>query len=424
MTARVLGQDSPARDFDAHQFSDNTGHTHQKGNSVTSRLRKVREEHRAQVLRRLRSDGPLSRAVLARDLGLSAQSISEIMAELQVDGHVASIGAASSSGGRRPILYELRHDSLRAVGVHVGTGQVSAVITDLSGQIYAESVTECHWARDRAGFVAALQKVVKNLTIEDSAPLAGIGLGVPATMHRSEEGVVRPAGASDWDDGVDLLAVLEQFELPVIAENRAHAVAVGEHLFGAAQDNDELICLMLDRGLGGAVITGGRLFTGGDGGAGALGRMVLNIGADPIRVADLVSAEAITGSALKRLRAAGREELAGVRLEDLDLDAVVDHAMSGDREMAEVMAEVGRCLGAVTAATLCVTDSQLVLLCGSVMRAGALIVDPLVKELTSRWPFEMPEVKVGRLGQRAVVLGAAALVLTDKLGPATKPMVH
>jgi predicted NBD/HSP70 family sugar kinase len=351
---------------------------------------------------------------------LSAQSISEIMAELQADGHVAAIGSGTSSGGRRPLLYDLRQDSLRAVGVVVGSDQIAAVITDLSGEVYTEVTAPSALSDGPTAFVAALAWVLDEvLADQDHSRFAGIGLGLPRTIHRREAGVVRLADSPLWRDGVDLPAALQRYQLPIAAENRAHAVAVGEHLFGSARGSDDLLCLMIDQGLGGAVIAGGRLFAGGDGGAGAVGRMRLDTpdgAADPASVSDQVSRSGIVTTAQEKLRRARRRTLAGIRLSEIDAELVIDQALAGEPVMVEVLADVGRRLGAVVAASLCVTDSQLVLLCGSTTRAGALIIDPLMRELRHRWPFNLPEVRLGRLGRRAAVLGAAALVLTDKVG--------
>ena len=368
----------------------------------------------------LRARGPLSRSSLARDLGLSAQSISEIIADLQADGQVESIGAGTSSGGRRPILYEVRQDRLRAVGVLVGPDRLEAVITDLSGEIYADAAVHSDLDDGPATFTASLRRVLTEvMTGHQQTELAGIGLALQTTMHRREAGVFRPSGTVVWADGVDLPAVLAPWGLPIVAENRAHAIAVGEHLFGSAQGVDDLFCLMLDQGLGGAVIAGGKLFTGGDGGAGAVGRMRLDdpaSGSGSVRVTDVVGRSALVANAQEALRRARRRTLDGVWLSQIDADLVIDQALAGDQEMVAVLAGIGRRLGAAVAATLCVTDSQLVLLCGSTLRAGLLIVDPMTSELRERWPFTLPEIRLGRLGNRAAVLGAAALVLTEKIG--------
>lgn len=386
-------------------------------------VRRVRDEHRAQVLGRLRAHGNLSKAMLARDLGLSVPTISEILADFEAEGVVRPVSEGESSGGRRPILYGLRMDGLLAAGVSVDRHHISAVVSDLSGQIHGEVSADCDLEDGQRRFERTLERVVGRLlaTVETPDRVTGLGVAVPTRMQRSKPGMFLPQQAPGWT-GLDLHAFLaDRFELPVVAENRAHAVAVGEHLFGAGQGATDLLCLVVDEGLGGAVISGGRLFTGGDGAAGAVGRMILDLndgkgGVTPVKVSDVVGSSAIISAAVTRLRESKRRRLGGVPLSGVDADVVIDEALSGDVLMAEVLADVGRGLGAVVAATLCVTDSPLVILCGSTMRAGDFVVGPLQEVTNRRLPFAPPAIRLGRLGARGGALGAAALVLTDMVG--------
>lgn len=383
----------------------------------------LRKRHRALVLGVLRAAGPLPKAEIGRRLDLSVPTVTEILRGFEADRIVVPAGEGQSSGGRRPMLYGLRTDGLRGMGVNVDHDRISAVISDLSGTILTETTVQVDFADGEEAFVGRLRKAVERALATDAAQgLAGIGIAVPTTMRRSGGGRFSPLGHPEWT-GVDLPAVLEEhYRLPVVVENRAHAVGVGEYLFGAGQGCPHLLCLVLGSGLGAAIIAGGRLFTGGDGGAGALGRMFLDLphssGAPPdLTVSDRVGAEGIVGSAAQQLRNAGRTTVGvgqtEVPLERVDVDHVIDAAIAGDRLMAAVLAEVGHVLAAVVAATLCVTDSELVLLCGPTMRAGGLIVEPLRESLQSRFPFALPRIRMGQLGTHAGPLGAAALVLTD-----------
>ncbi|HEY6738606.1 MAG TPA: ROK family transcriptional regulator, partial [Actinopolymorphaceae bacterium] len=269
----------------------------------------VRKRHRALVLGVLRSGGPLTKADIARRLGLSVPTITQILRDFEREGAVVPMGAGRSSGGRRPMLYRLRTDGLRAIGVSIDPDRISAVVSDLSGAIAAETGTEIDLDEGEEAFESALTRIVDDLLVAlgPAASLAGIGVAAPAMMRRSQGGVFLPIGRPDWT-GVDLLAALgKRFHLPVVAENRAHAVGVGEYLFGAGQGTSDLLCLMIGSGLGAAILTDGHLFTGGDGAAGAIGRMIVDTtGDEGARTAgDLVGAYGIVRSALTRLRTDG-----------------------------------------------------------------------------------------------------------------------
>jgi predicted NBD/HSP70 family sugar kinase len=380
---------------------------------------RTRADNRALVLGALRTGGSLSKADLARRLGLSVPTVTEILRGFENDGVVAAVGEGPSSGGRRPMLYGLRTHALRAVGVNVDPDRITAVVSDLSGEISAEAALAVDFGDGDAAFTDTLVRVLDQAlaAVGTAEHLAGVGIAVPTTMRRSQRGRFAPLDHPHWND-VDLHAVLdERYRLPVVTENRAHAVGVGEHLFGAGRGTPDLLCLMLGSGLGAAILANGQLFTGGDGGAGAVGRMLLEVpgrgrGSGP-SVGDQVSAAGIARTAVDRLRATGRGTHLGAPFAEVDVDHVIDTAAAGDPLMTAVLADVGRVLGWVVATTLCVTDSDLVLLCGPTMRAGALIVEPLREALEGQVPFALPRLRIGQLGARAGPLGAAALVLTE-----------
>ncbi|MGH3488560.1 MAG: ROK family transcriptional regulator [Actinopolymorphaceae bacterium] len=387
---------------------------------------RTRAANRAVVLGALRTGGSLSKADLARRLGLSVPTVTEILRDFENDGIVAAVGEGPSSGGRRPMLYRLRTHALRAVGVSVDPDRITAVVSDLSGEISTEAALAVDFGDGDTTFTDTLVRVLDQVLADvgTAEHLAGIGIAVPTTMRRSQKGRFAPLDHPQWN-AVDLHAVLdERYRLPVVTENRAHAVGVGEHLFGAGRGTSDLLCLMLGSGLGAAILAGGALFTGGDGGAGALGRMALEVpgrgnqngdggGGSVPTIGEQVSAAGIARTAVDRLRATGRDTHLGTPFAEVDVDHVIDAAAAGDPLMTAVLADVGRVLGWVVATTLCVTDSDLVLLCGPTMRAGALIVEPLREALDGQVPFALPRLRIGQLGARAGPLGAAALVLTE-----------
>lgn len=368
----------------------------------------IRKRHRALVLGVLRADGPLTKAEIARRLGLSVPTVTEILRGFETEGVVVPTGERRSSGGRRPMLYDVRTDGLRAVGVNVDHDRIRAVVSDLSGSVSSETTVEVDLDEGEEAFVDGLRDALRRLLSEERSAIApsGIGIALPTMMRRSAKGVFLPLDRPGWK-GVDLPAVLGEHHLPVVVGNRAHAVGIGEYLFGAGRGHPDLLCVVLGWGIGAAILSGGRLFVGGDGGAGALGRMYLDAvpsgkAPEAPTVGDLVGVPAIE-------RAAGT----GARVDD-----VIDAALQGDPPMRAVLADVGHVVGAVIATTLCVTDSELVLLCGATMRAGELVAGPAREALRARCPVDPPEIRVGELGAYAGPLGAAALVLNDHVADA------
>lgn len=380
----------------------------------------LRRRHRALVLGQVRSYGPMTKADISAALGLSLPTIADIVGGFEAEGIMVRDGERRSSGGRKPALYTVRPAGLLAIGVNVDPEAVSAVACDLHGQVQAETSVAHDLSPGTPSFDQALKKVVNKVLADtdQQGTVTGIGVAVPTVVRRTSTGAPEPSDRPDWA-GVDVASVLrEHWDLPVEVENRAHAIATGEYLFGAGQGIRDQLCLVLGSGLGGAVISGGKLLTGAGGTGGALGRMVLDRQPSlpgTLTASDTVSASAIVAHVSRRLQAGDQSRLAAVDPTELGAADVIDAAHGADGLAVEVLAEVGRTLGAVVAASLCITDSQLVLACGPLMTARELVIGPLREEARNRFPFQLPEIRLGTLGSRAGPLGAAALVLRNHI---------
>src|SRR3979490_639023 len=92
------------------------------------------------VIERLLRDGSVSRAEIARGTGLSKQTISEVMRELERDGWVVEDGQIQGSVGRSAVTYALRSDAAFVLGIDLGGTKLHAALADLRGVIVAESI--------------------------------------------------------------------------------------------------------------------------------------------------------------------------------------------------------------------------------------------------------------------------------------------
>ena len=84
--------------------------------------------------------GPISRASIAKQTGLSKQTISEIVRTLELDGWVQETGSTSGHVGRTAVTYELVFDAAYIVAVDLGGTKVRVALTDLACQIFAEEI--------------------------------------------------------------------------------------------------------------------------------------------------------------------------------------------------------------------------------------------------------------------------------------------
>ncbi|MGI9585935.1 MAG: winged helix-turn-helix transcriptional regulator, partial [Acidimicrobiia bacterium] len=71
----------------------------------------TREQNRRFVLQRIYAASPTTRADIARETGLTAATVSDLVASLISDGIVSEVGTAPSTGGKPPVLVDIEADS-------------------------------------------------------------------------------------------------------------------------------------------------------------------------------------------------------------------------------------------------------------------------------------------------------------------------
>ena len=89
------------------------------------------------VIERLLRGGPTSRAKLARSTGLSKQTISCVMRDLERDGWVHADGHIQGAVGRSAVAYAMRADAAFVLGIDLGGTKLHVALADMRGQIIA-----------------------------------------------------------------------------------------------------------------------------------------------------------------------------------------------------------------------------------------------------------------------------------------------
>lgn len=250
--------------------------------------------------------------------------------------------------------------------------------------------------------------------------VAAVGVGLPALVD-PVTGVARSANHLDLQDVPvrDLLA--ERLGLPVVVDNDANMATIAEWRHGAARGADDLVLLTLGTGVGGGVVSGGRLLRGARGGASELGHIIVDADGPPCpgNCPGRGCLEAlVSGNALGRegeLLAAGRpasglgRAAAGGRV--ITGALVTELAHDGDEAARDLVRLMGRRLGLGIVSLVNVFDPEVVVIGGGAVGAGDLLLDPARAVVAERaLPPAATEVRVvaAAYGAEAGMVGAAA----------------
>jgi glucokinase len=254
--------------------------------------------------------------------------------------------------------------------------------------------------------------------IEDSGPPAAVGVGVPSQIDYG-------TGTVETSVNIPLTGVALREELggrfgvPVFVDNDANVAALAE---ARQLGCDELVMLTLGTGVGGGVVTGGRIFRGAHGLGAELGHFTLMPDGPPCpgNCPNSGCVEAYcSGQALERDATELARDKPGSRLAAaLDADGrvsgrdLVTAAEEGDSDAVLVFGRFARMLGVAIAGYVNVFEPERIVIGGGLSRASHLFFERAVQEAGARaLPalYRRVEVSLAQGGPDAGVIGAGLL---------------
>jgi glucokinase len=309
---------------------------------------------------------------------------------------------------------------MNTVGVDIGGTKIAAGVVDEDGTLLAQTRRETD-AEDPGAIEDAVISAVAELRTHH--PVGAVGVAAAGFISPRRDGVVFAPNIA-WRDYPLRERLARGIDLPIVVENDANAAGWAEFRFGVAREARSMVMLTVGTGLGGAIVVDSTLLRGAFGAAGEIGhiRMVPNghyCGCGHEGCWEMyASGRALTRAARMALvtqadRAGRLRELAeasGTRVKGPHVTAA---AREGDPLASELVAELGRWIGAGIADLVAVLDPEIVVIGGGVAESGDLVLLPAREEfraqLSARGFRPEARVEIALLGNEAGIVGAADL---------------
>lgn len=355
-----------------------------------------RPYNRRLVLETIRLLGPVARGEIAKRVGLTVQTVSTIIRELELQGFVRGVREVPKGRGLPPTFLNINPDGGYAIGVHVTPVGLKAALINLSGEVIDERERALpHVAPDRA--FHEIEKLVAGLRkLRPHGRMLGIGLAMPGPFDVESMSFVGPTTLEGWK-GVPVRERLAKLtHLPAFIEVDLAAAALGERLYGAGRDLREFYYLYFGVGLGGCLVREGAPVRGAFGNAGEIGHLPLVPNGEPCPCGNR--------GCLERY---------------LSLEAM-------ERRSAHIgidrwIAEAAPLLRAAIATIENLFDPETIIIGGSAEESllTRLIAsaEPLAHSVSERGGRAAPRITRSKDGANAVLRGAAALAAAGVLSP-------
>ena len=305
------------------------------------------------------------------------------------------------------------------VGVDLGGTKIQVAVVDRDGGVVATHRTATDLEGGPSKAVADIVRCV-HACAPDMSVIGAVGVGVAGQVDAAT-GIVRSAPNLGWRD-FPLADRLEQvLGLPVVVENDVRAIAWGVWNHGAGRGIDDLVVLFVGTGVGGGIVSGGRLLTGDRGVAGEVGHATLVAGGRLCTCGRRGCIEAYTGGWAIAARAreaieadpeAGRGMLDAAGKGEVTAVVVSQAAADGDRLASALMEETGDYLGSAAVGLVHALNPRRIVLGGGVIDGNPYLVDAVAYAVQSDViPIfaDRLDVRQSELGSQAGVIGSASL---------------
>jgi len=321
-----------------------------------------------------------------------------------------------------------------SIGVDLGGTNLraAAIAADASLLEEFQIPTDIAAGREKVvdDIVAAIEEVRQGHRGER---LIGLGVGVPGLILMDKGVITTAPNLPGWEQFALRDALESKLRCPVVLENDANAAALGEKWIGAGRDVDDLVLLTLGTGIGGGIISEGKVLHGYLGMAGELGHITVephkgarcgcgNIGCLEAQA----SATAIIRMGNEAADTGRSPKLAALRNEKGPLNALLVEmaAKDGDAEAKEIYRRMGEALGRGLAALINIFNFPLYLLGGGVVGGWALFVPAMLAEVQKRsvtYRQAPTRIEKAQLGSKAGIYGAAYLPIAQSKPPSGAP---
>ncbi|MER9231573.1 ROK family transcriptional regulator [Mesorhizobium sp. M0622] len=371
----------------------------------------MRDHNERLVLSLVRQHGSLAKSDIARMTGLSAQTVSVIMRELEEDDLLVRQAPLRGKIGQPSIPMALNPDGAYFIGLKIGRRSAELVLIDFLGNVRSMLQHSYRYPapRETVEFVTSgMKKMRGELTPAQDKRIAGLGIAMPFELWNWADTAGAPREIMDEWRHRDIRGDIQaQCEFPVYLQNDATSACGAELVFGqtagAARD---FVYFYIGAFAGGGIVLNGRLFGGPTGNAGALGSMpVPGPDGKPTQLIDVASIATLE----KALNARGVE---------------ASHLWTSPQDWGEIGAELddwiasaSQALAYAIVAASSVIDFEAAVIDGWMpLGVRRRLVDAVIQAIgrIDGEGLRLPAVREGTVGIHARALGGASLPLSER----------
>jgi len=386
---------------------------------MTLRVNEKRERYKKCIVQQLYFHHTLSCLQLSNKIDKSLPFTTQVLGLLIQEGVVKEDGVGISTGGRKPSAFTLCPDKIYVVTIVIEQATISLALIDIANNQISQLIKVEHRPTDCPEISLHLVQHIHQLIGSsdlDKKKIKAIGIGASGLACFTQD-------INYTIDKESLVATLsEATHLPVFVHSISSLAAMAELYFGTAMNRKNVAVIYLGWEMGLGMILNGEIYNGTNGVAGEFSHLPLF---NNNRLCSCGKSGCLqTEASLPMLVHKTREGLKNEKLSALDkvdmacpekaFDMIVCAALKGDRLSVELISEAGYDIGRGAAVLVHLLNPDAIIISGHGASAGKLWQAPIQQALNEH---SIPmlsrgtEIMISKLGNNAVLLGAAAMAM-------------
>ncbi|MDH4460552.1 MAG: ROK family protein [Flectobacillus sp.] len=380
------------------------------------------------IIKQLYFAGSMSCADFSLQLKKSLPFTTKLVNDLVEEDVIVETGFAPSTGGRRPLMYSIKPDTLYIIAVAIDQFVTRIALMDSNNQVVGKVEKINLPLSDNEEALNVLSEHL-NYFIQQTkiahARIVGIGMGMPGFVD-IKRGINHSFLKTPQEYGNESITkfLSEKLNLPVFIDNDSSVTALAELRFGAGISRKNVMVINAGWGVGLGMILNGDLYRGASGFAGEFSHIPLftNNKLCSCGKSGCLETETSLSVLIEKFNSAlqkGRVSmLRGITTESLEKasDQIVQFALEGDRLAVELLSEIGYKIGRGIAILIHLLNPELIIISGRGTQAGKIWQAPIQQALNEHCIPRLAQntkIEISNLGFDASLIGAAALVMEN-----------
>jgi len=323
---------------------------------------------------------PMSRADLARKIGLTRAAITIIVDSMITEGLVSEKGTVANGLGRNPVILEVNPDGRYALGLNIARSSCSLGLVNIKGEVLSSESIDIKDAANATQAIEIIRGEIDKMlekTDFDKDKLIGMGITAPGPLSCETGTILSPPNFEMWENANIVSEFKKSFSFDINLENNASALALAEKNYGHGRNFSDFILIVVDSGIGAGIVTKGALYKGANSLGAEIGHSSIDYNGTPCSCGNRGCLEVYASiPAIIKKAQITRPDIGTWK-------EIVDGADKGDAFCVDIISEEAKYLAASIVNSVNILGIEAVILSGYVTYKPDLLLEKLKSQVNA-----------------------------------------